>query len=136
MSVYERGGYEALVSLAFSIADLVPKEVVEKWLKHLRNEFPTIAFKASTQSQKQHLVSGGCGLWDNLWVHMCLHACTCVYMRAHVFTCMHMCLHVSWGSCHGMCYGISPRRSFPLVLAPPLSWKPRRAWGQRSSSSC
>ena len=37
--------------------DLVPASVVAGWLKHLRNEFPTIAFKASTQTQKQHLVS-------------------------------------------------------------------------------
>ena len=34
---------------------MVPREVVEQWLKHLRNEFPTIAFKASTQSQRQNL---------------------------------------------------------------------------------
>lgn len=32
-----------------TIADLVPKENVEAWLKYLRNEFPTIAFKCSTQ---------------------------------------------------------------------------------------
>ncbi len=37
--------------------DLVPKENVEGWLKYLRNEFPTIAFKASTQTQKENLVS-------------------------------------------------------------------------------
>lgn len=30
---------------------------MDQWLKYLRNEFPTIAFKASTQSQKQNLVS-------------------------------------------------------------------------------
>ena len=36
--------------------DLVPKDNVEKWLKYLRNELPTVAFKASTQSQKQKLV--------------------------------------------------------------------------------
>ncbi len=36
----------------------MPKDVVEKWLKHLRNEFPTVAFKACTQSQKHNLVSG------------------------------------------------------------------------------
>ena len=36
--------------------DLIPREIVEKWLKHLRNEFPTVAFKASTQTQKQNLV--------------------------------------------------------------------------------
>lgn len=36
--------------------DLVPKEVVERWMKYLRNELPTVAFKSSTQSQSQHLV--------------------------------------------------------------------------------
>ena len=29
--------------------------MVEQWLKHLRNEFPAIAFKASTQSQRTNL---------------------------------------------------------------------------------
>jgi len=28
---------------------LIPKENLEKWLKYLRNEFPTVAFKSSTQ---------------------------------------------------------------------------------------
>lgn len=40
--------------ILFFIIDLVPKEVVEQWLKCLRQEFPTIAFKASTQAQRQH----------------------------------------------------------------------------------
>lgn len=31
--------------------------MVERWLKYLRNEFPTVAFKSSTQSQSQNLVS-------------------------------------------------------------------------------
>lgn len=35
--------------LVLNKIDLVPREVVEKWLAYLRNEFPTIAFKASTQ---------------------------------------------------------------------------------------
>jgi len=35
--------------------DLVPKEVVERWLTELRKEFPTIAFRASTQEQKSNL---------------------------------------------------------------------------------
>ena len=39
------------------LLDLVSKDVVEKWLKYLRNEFPALAFKASTQTQKQKLVS-------------------------------------------------------------------------------
>ena len=36
-------------------ADLVPRENIEGWLKYLRNEYPTIAFKCSTQEQKKHL---------------------------------------------------------------------------------
>lgn len=36
--------------------DLVSKEIVEKWIKYLRNEFPTVAFKASTQQQTKNLV--------------------------------------------------------------------------------
>jgi nuclear GTP-binding protein len=34
---------------------LVPKEVLDKWLKYLRNFFPTIPFKASTQTQRGNL---------------------------------------------------------------------------------
>ena len=37
----------------------MPREVAEAWLKHLRNEFPTIAFKASQQQQKDRLHHGG-----------------------------------------------------------------------------
>jgi len=43
------------IILVLNKIDLVPREVVEQWLKYLRNEYPTIAFKASTQSQKTHL---------------------------------------------------------------------------------
>ncbi len=32
-------------------ADLVPREVAEKWLTYLRAELPTVAFKCSTQKQ-------------------------------------------------------------------------------------
>ena len=39
----------------FFFLDLVPREIVEQWLKYLRGEFPTIAFKASTQSQRHHM---------------------------------------------------------------------------------
>lgn len=31
--------------------DLVPKENVQKWLKYLRNDYPTLAFKCSTQKK-------------------------------------------------------------------------------------
>eukprot|EP00001_Collodictyon_triciliatum_P039839 07168_2 len=43
------------IILVLNKIDLVPREIVEKWLKYLRNEFPTIAFKSSTQSQRSHL---------------------------------------------------------------------------------
>eukprot|EP00249_Psilotum_nudum_P013802 c24521_g1_i1 orf=382-2205(-) len=41
--------------LVMNKIDLVPKEVAEKWLKHLREELPTITFKCNTQQQKMHL---------------------------------------------------------------------------------
>ena len=37
--------------LVLNKIDLVPREVVEGWLKYLRNFYPTIAFKANTQVQ-------------------------------------------------------------------------------------
>ncbi|XP_075232575.1 nucleostemin 1 isoform X2 [Lycorma delicatula] len=36
-------------------ADLVPREILDRWLKYLRRSFPTVAFKASTQSQSNRL---------------------------------------------------------------------------------
>eukprot|EP00158_Paraphelidium_tribonemae_P004069 Partr_v1_DN26548_c1_g1_i1_m3761 putative guanine nucleotide binding protein-like 3 len=48
------GGQKRIVLILNKI-DLVPREVAEKWLKYLRNEFPTVAFKASTQQQRTHL---------------------------------------------------------------------------------
>lgn len=36
-------------------SDLVPREAVEKWLKYLREELPTVAFKCSTQEQRSNL---------------------------------------------------------------------------------
>lgn len=35
--------------------DLIPKENADQWLKYLRNEYPAIAFKASTQHQREKL---------------------------------------------------------------------------------
>lgn len=43
------------LSCPVSSADLVPKEVAEKWLKYLREELPTVAFKCNTQQQKSNL---------------------------------------------------------------------------------
>lgn len=47
--------------LVLNKIDLVPREVVTKWVTHLRNEFPTIMFKSSTQSQKSHLSASNAG---------------------------------------------------------------------------
>lgn len=41
--------------LLLNKTDLVPKSNVDDWLRFLKNEFPTIPFKASTQSQRTHL---------------------------------------------------------------------------------
>ncbi len=43
------------IVLVLNKIDLVPKENVEKWLLQLRKEFPTIAFKATTQEQVSYL---------------------------------------------------------------------------------
>jgi nuclear GTP-binding protein len=43
------------VILLLNKIDLVPSSVVEKWIKYFRNEYPTIAFKSSTQNQRGHL---------------------------------------------------------------------------------
>ncbi|XP_074644621.1 guanine nucleotide-binding protein-like 3 homolog [Tubulanus polymorphus] len=53
-AVINAGAKKRLV-LVLNKIDLVPREIVEKWLKYLRNEFPTVAFKASTQDQKENL---------------------------------------------------------------------------------
>ncbi|XP_013382041.1 guanine nucleotide-binding protein-like 3 homolog [Lingula anatina] len=53
-AVINAGTNKKLV-LVLNKIDLVPKENVEKWLTHLRNELPTVAFKASTQTQKENL---------------------------------------------------------------------------------
>ncbi|XP_014676603.1 PREDICTED: guanine nucleotide-binding protein-like 3 homolog [Priapulus caudatus] len=48
-------GTDKKLVLVLNKIDLVPREIVTKWLQYLRNEFPTIAFKASTQNQRQGL---------------------------------------------------------------------------------
>jgi len=42
------------IILVLNKIDLVPREVVEGWLKYLRNEFPTIAFKCCTTTQRNN----------------------------------------------------------------------------------
>lgn len=41
--------------LLLNKVDLIPKDIAEKWLKFLRNEYPAVAFKASVQTQKKKL---------------------------------------------------------------------------------
>ncbi|KAG2176457.1 hypothetical protein INT43_005697 [Umbelopsis isabellina] len=48
-------GLSKKIILVLNKIDLVPRENVESWLKYLRNEYPAIAFKASTQSQRRNL---------------------------------------------------------------------------------
>lgn len=52
---------EKKIVLVLNKIDLVPREAVEQWLKHLRNELPTVAFKCSTQQQRTHLAHAGHG---------------------------------------------------------------------------
>ncbi|TKY86360.1 hypothetical protein EX895_004509 [Sporisorium graminicola] len=46
------------IVLILNKIDLVPKSNVEAWLRYLRHDFPTLAFKASTQSQRTNLSQG------------------------------------------------------------------------------
>ncbi|KAJ2159004.1 nuclear GTP-binding protein nug1 [Coemansia sp. RSA 552] len=48
-------GSNKRIILILNKIDLVPRDVVEKWLAYLRHEFPTLAFKASTQEQRRNL---------------------------------------------------------------------------------
>ncbi|KAJ2800218.1 nuclear GTP-binding protein nug1, partial [Coemansia guatemalensis] len=48
-------GSNKRIILVLNKIDLVPRNVVEKWLAYLRHEFPTLAFKASTQEQRRNL---------------------------------------------------------------------------------
>uniref|UniRef100_A0A8C2ZEY6 G protein nucleolar 3 like n=1 Tax=Cyclopterus lumpus TaxID=8103 RepID=A0A8C2ZEY6_CYCLU len=50
-----QSGMNKKIVLVLNKIDLVSKEIVEKWIKYLRNEFPTVAFKASTQQQNKNL---------------------------------------------------------------------------------
>ncbi|KAG0569975.1 hypothetical protein KC19_6G129400 [Ceratodon purpureus] len=47
-------GLKRIVLLLNKI-DLVPREVAEQWLKYLREELPTVAFKCNTQQQRTNL---------------------------------------------------------------------------------
>lgn len=49
---------EKKIVLVLNKIDLVPRQVVTAWLKHLRQEFPTVAFRCNTQLQKSNLARG------------------------------------------------------------------------------
>lgn len=46
------------VVLIMNKVDLIPTSNLQAWLRYLRNDFPTLAFKASTQQQRNHLKQG------------------------------------------------------------------------------
>ena len=73
--VMEQGGSGKRLVLVLNKIDLVPRPVIEGWLKHLRREFPTVAFKASTQQQRQNLGQG-----NSLSSDCCLGADTLVQL--------------------------------------------------------
>ncbi|XP_028303075.1 guanine nucleotide-binding protein-like 3-like protein isoform X3 [Gouania willdenowi] len=50
-----QSGTNKKIVLVLNKIDLVSKDIIEKWIKYLRNEFPTVAFKASTQQQARNL---------------------------------------------------------------------------------
>ncbi|KAG0068186.1 Guanine nucleotide-binding protein-like 3 [Linnemannia elongata] len=54
-------GTDKRIILVLNKIDLAPRENVESWLKYLRHEYPTIAFKASTQSQRSNLGQSNVG---------------------------------------------------------------------------
>ncbi|KAF9905531.1 Guanine nucleotide-binding protein-like 3 [Linnemannia zychae] len=54
-------GTDKRIILVLNKIDLAPRENVESWLKYLRHEYPTIAFKASTQSQRTNLGQSNIG---------------------------------------------------------------------------
>lgn len=51
------GNYRKKLVYVVNKADLVPRDVLEAWLKHLRVSHPAVPFKCNTQSQKGHLGS-------------------------------------------------------------------------------
>lgn len=59
-AVLATGGKKRLV-LVLNKTDLVPRDVVQEWIKYLQREFPCVAFKASTQEGRTNLSQAGSG---------------------------------------------------------------------------
>lgn len=53
-AVRDMNGSKRIV-LILNKSDLVPREILDKWLKYLRKSTPVVAFKASTQMQSKRL---------------------------------------------------------------------------------
>uniref|UniRef100_A0A069DVQ0 Guanine nucleotide-binding protein-like 3 homolog n=1 Tax=Panstrongylus megistus TaxID=65343 RepID=A0A069DVQ0_9HEMI len=53
-AIQESKGNKRLV-IVINKADLIPRTILDSWLKYLRAEFPAVPFKASTQKQTAHL---------------------------------------------------------------------------------
>ncbi|CAH0554574.1 unnamed protein product [Brassicogethes aeneus] len=64
-AVKEMKGNKRLV-IIMNKADLVPRDVLDKWLKFIRTTTPCLAFKASTQSQSKRLGQKKLAKNDNL----------------------------------------------------------------------
>lgn len=52
--IHATGKHKRLI-LVLNKIDLIPKENIKAWLDYLRNEYPAVAFKSSTQNQKSNL---------------------------------------------------------------------------------
>ncbi|KAK7279101.1 hypothetical protein RJT34_24145 [Clitoria ternatea] len=86
-----KSGPDKHLVLLLNKIDLVPREAVEKWLKYLREELPTVAFKCSTQQQRSNLgwkSSKAAKSNNNLQLSDCLGADTLLkllknYSRSH-----------------------------------------------------
>ena len=103
--------------------DLVPRDVVAAWLKFLRAEFPTVAFKASTQQQSRNLVGsrhrwGGAG-----GVTRCPLMSPCVTQRCPFLTwlspavtwCCPLVTHSPFVACSSVTWHLTATQCHPAV---------------------